>query len=313
MTAEIKRCLSINAFFMKNFIPIFLFIIIFPVFSFSGDSLKINQMTLYFQSDTGNKKFIAYIKKDLISRLKLLNDFYGIFPSKTYKIYLLEDKGRFNNFSKNDLPEWSSAIAYIKSNTIILKINSAEDVIESSKTLVHELSHLLLYHHFNRKYTPVWINEGLAEYMAGKDISVSEKTIIANALWANTLISLTRIDSLLTFNGIEARLAYLESFSAVSYFIHKHGMDSLYLLLGNISNTNNINHAFLKTVGYDFIDFELDWYNELEDKYIWLIILNLDNLIWISITILAITVFISIKIRNKKKIDNWNVSDEYEY
>ena len=299
---------------MKIFIFTILFLLINIFSAFADDSLKVDQMTLYFQSDTGNRRFVEYITKDLSSRLRLLKSFYGVFPSKNYKIYLLKDNERFRNFSKNDLPKWSRAIAYIKSNTIILKINSAEDVIESSKTLVHELSHMILYHHFRRDHIPVWINEGLAEYMAGKKISVAEKTIIANALWANRLISLTKIDSLLSYDGVKARLAYLESLSAVNYFVYKHGQDSLYLLLENIDKTADINVAFINTVGYDFIDFELEWYKELDSKYLWLIILNLDNLIWISITILAFTVFISIKIRNKKKIDDWiELTDDYEY
>jgi len=299
---------------MKIFTITLLFLIINTIFSFADDSLRVGQMTLYFQSDTGNRRFIEYIKKDLNTRLNPLKSFYGNFPSNNYKIYLLKNDKRFKNFSKNNLPEWSRAIAYIKNNTIILKINSAEDVIESSKTLVHELSHMILHHHFRRDHIPVWINEGLAEYVAGKKISVAEKTIIANALWANKLIPLAKIDSLLLFDGIKARLAYLESLSAVNYFIHKHGQDSLYLLLENMNKIADINLAFINAVGYDFIDFELEWYKELDTKYLWLIILNLDNLIWISITILAFTVFISIKIRNKKKIDDWmELTDDYEY
>ncbi len=296
---------------MKILIYGFLFVTVFCIFTQAEEQLQIDRMTLSFRSDTEDKKFIDYIKKDLIQRLSLLKSFYSTLPAENYKIYLLKNKKRFDTFSKNDLPEWSRAIAYVKENTIILKINSAEDVLESSKTLVHELSHLLLYRRFNKQKIPVWINEGLAEYMAGKEFSVSEKTIIANALWANTLIPLSRIDSLLSFGAVKARLSYLESLAAVKFYIGKHGIKSLYKLLENIDRTADVNQAFLITVGYDFIDFELEWYKELDDKYFWMVILNLDSLLWISITVLAIIVFISIKIRNKKKIEKLDLWDDY--
>lgn len=296
---------------MKILLYVFFFVTLFCIFTQAEDQLQIDHMTLSFRSDTQDKKFIDYIKKDLTQRLNLLKSFYGSLPAENYKIYLLKNKKRFDTFSKNDLPEWSRAIAYVKENTIILKINSAEDILESSKTLVHELSHLLLYKHFNKRQIPVWLNEGLAEYMAGKELSVSEKTIIANALWANTLIPLSRIDSLLSFDAAKARLSYLESLAAVKFFIRKYGLKSLYRLLENIDKTAEVNQAFLNTVGYDFIDFELEWYKELDDKYLWMVILNLDSLLWASITILAIIVFISIKIRNKKKIEKLDLWDDY--
>ncbi len=284
---------------------------IFCSFSRAEEQLRIDRMTLTFRSDTDDRQFIEYIKNDLMLRLRLLKSFYGTLPAENYKIYLLKNKKRFDTFSKNDLPEWSRAIAYVKQNTVILKINSAEDILESSKTLVHELSHLILYQRFNEQKIPVWINEGLAEYVAGKELSVAEKTIIANALWTNTLIPLSRIDSLLSFDAVKARLAYLESLAAVKFFVGKYGQKNLYKLLGNIDSSGDINQAFLKTVGYDFIDFELEWYNELDDKYLWMVILNLDSLLWISITVLAIIVFIAIKIRNKKKIEKLDLWDDY--
>ncbi len=296
---------------MKIFIYILVLTAIFCTFSKAEEKLKIDRMTLIFRSDTNDKNFIDFIETDIKQRLTLIKSFYGGLPDENYIIYLLKNKERFETFSKKDLPEWSRAIAYVKNNTIILKINSAEDILESSKTLAHELSHMLLYRRFNERHIPVWLNEGLAEYLAGKELSLAEKTIIANALWTNSLIPLSRIDSLLLFDAVKARLSYLESLVAVKFYIGKHGLKNLYRLLENIDESTGINPAFLKTVGYDFIDFEVEWYKELDDKYLWMVILNLDSLLWLSITVLAIVVFLSIKIRNKKKIEKLDSWDDY--
>jgi hypothetical protein len=295
---------------MKIVFYIAIVLIFFEVTSYADDILQIDQMTLSFHSDTGDKKFINYIKNDLMKRLERLDNFYGVLPPKSYKIYLLKNGERFDSFSKNDLPKWSRAIAYAKNNTIVLKINSAEDVIESSKTIVHELSHMLLYYYFKDNKIPVWINEGLAEHIAGKEINFTEKNIFSNALWGNDLISLNRIDSLLSFDAVKARLAYLESLSAVEFFINKHGEKRLYQLLGNLKRSNGVNNAFIQTVGYDFIDFELEWYQDLDDKYYWMAILNCENMLWTAIMILVVVVFIVIKIRNKKKLDAWDLWEE---
>jgi len=108
-------------------------------------------------------------------------------------------------------------------------------------------------------------------------------------------------------------LAYAQSISAIEYFTRKHSIADLQRLIQNIPKYRSINDAFKNTVGYDILDFELNWYSDLRDRYRWMFILNLDNLLWVFMGFLAITAIVAVRYRNKKKLKKWEETEEFDY
>ena len=84
-------------------------------------------------------------------------------------------------------------------------------------------------------------------------------------------------------------------------------------MIQNVPRYRSINDAFKNTVGYDVLDFELNWYADLRDRYRWMAVLNLDNLLWVFMGFLAILVIIIIRYRNKKKLQLWEETEEFDY
>ena len=152
---------------------------------------------------------------------------------------------------------------------------------------------------------PVWLHEGIAQYLSGYDLTINDRIHLANALTSNNIISLTAMDTLFTFSQVNARLAYIEALTAIQFIVKNHGVEALKMLVQNMSTNISVDEAFKKSIGYDFIDFEIYWYEELRSQNRWLIILNFENILWISIVLLAILAIIIIKIRNHKLEKSW--------
>ena len=251
-------------------------------------------------------KLLAQIKDPL----ERIENFFGYKPGSVITIYITKSDREYKKYSISRVPEWSQAVAYINERLIILKFASAEEIKKSPQILLHELTHIFISDRLSPDRIPTWLNEGLADYLSGDELTLQDKLLIANALTTRNIIELSSLDSLITFHRPQAQLAYAQALTAVQYCIKMHGEEKLRKLIKNLARYRSLNDAFLATVGYDFIDFEIDWYEDIYKQYRWLIVLNLENLIWISITVLAILAIITIKLRNRKKIRGWEETEQ---
>ena len=277
---------------------------------FAGQAKKIVQQRYWFiysgQDSLLIKQLIGRLEENIIS----IEDFFRHKSSAVITIYVTRSETEYYKYASRAVPEWSQAVAFPAKNLVVLKIISAEDVIESARILLHELVHINLAGRLHGKQVPLWLNEGLAQYLSGDLLTFDDKIVLANALVTRKILSFAAIDSLQKFSKVKARLAYIQSKSAVEFFVGRHGLDRLQLLISNSAGYRSINDAFKKTVGYDALDFEIFWYSDLKERYAWMIILNLDSLIWISMGGLAITAIIVIRYRNRKKLRHWKETED---
>lgn len=250
---------------------------------------------------------------DLFSRmqkpLERIEDFFRRKPGSVITIVITRSGEEYLRHIPAATPQWSQAIARPEERLIVLKLSDAHEIKNAPFILAHELVHIYLGEYFLQKRLPAWLNEGLAEYLSDSGIALEQKVLLANALSARKIVELNALDSLLTFPQAKAHLAYAEALSAVEFFTAKHGSDRLLELIQNITALRSVNMAFKSTVGYDFIDFEILWYEDLTKKYRWLIILNLDNLLWVLMGLLAVAAILVVKSRNRKKLKTWEENE----
>ena len=248
------------------------------------------------------KRLVSKIEKQLIT----IEDFFDYKPKSIITIIITRSDAEYASYRGNAIPEWSQALALTKEKIILLKIVSAEDIIRSPEILLHELVHIFFEDRVANQRIPVWFHEGIAQYLSGYELTINDRIQLANALTSNNIVSLTAMDTLFAFGQVKARLAYIEALTAIQFIIKNHGVDALKLMIQNLSNRISLNEAFEKSLGYDFIDFEIYWYEEIQSQNRWLIFLNLENILWISIVLLAIFAIIIIKIRNYKLEKSWD-------
>lgn len=257
------------------------------------DSLLINQL-------------VNRLQQNIVS----IENFFENKSGSIITIYVTRSEQEYYKYASRTVPEWSQAVAFPGKNLVVLKLISAEEIKKSAQILLHELVHINIAGRLHKKQIPVWLNEGLAQYLSGDLLSFDNKIVLANALLAKKIIRFTDIDSLHNFKAVKARLAYIQSKSAVEFFIRRHGLEKLQHLVQNIARYHSINDAFRETVGYDALDFEIFWYSDLKDHYSWMVILNLDNLLWILMGLLAIVAIVIIRYRNRKKLRLWTETEE---
>ncbi len=239
-----------------------------------------------------------------------MESFFGESPGGMVTIIITRSKQEYRSYLVGKVPEWSQAVAFIGERLIVVRLERAEAISRLPRIMAHELSHILIAEMAPAERIPVWLNEGIAEYLSGDALSLQDKITIANAMQTGSIPPLETLDSLLAFQNQRAQLAYAQARTAVDYFIEQHGVAKLQQLLHNIGYYPSVNDAFEQTVGYDFIDFEIKWYQDLHDRYRWLVFLNLENILWMSITFLFVMALIVIRRRNKRRIRHWEEEED---
>jgi cbb3-type cytochrome oxidase subunit 3 len=233
--------------------------------------------------------------------------FYEIQIEQPVNIIISDSQEEFRVFGQNGLPVWAAA-AYIAHHDLIIVKNPAwaGSLPGLEHDFVHELSHLYFFRKFKENKLPLWYNEGLAEFLSGSQIEMTQAFKISNALFTGNIIALEDIDSLLYFRQPRAELAYLESLSAVLYLseLLLKGGDSFQAFHDKICLAG-WEKALQESIGTDELGFELDWLNVLEKKYRWTMLINFDNILWVILVIILFLAMYVIRLRNKKRLRRW--------
>ncbi len=239
-----------------------------------------------------------------------LNRFYEIVSSKLIKIEIAESPEEFRALAQQKLPDWTGALFIPSSNTIILKSSRFGGTLFSlQQDLIHELSHAYFHQKFDDLNIPLWYNEGIAMWLSKRRIGMGDAITISNALWAKRIIPLSAIDSLLQFDRHRAYLAYLESLSAIQFMIHRLSEKQTLQDFQNLIVQKGWAEAVKSMLGMDEIDLEIQWYRYIEKKYKWMIVLNLENFLWVALIIILFLSVYAIRYRNRKKMQEWELQE----
>ena len=135
---------------------------------------------------------------------------------------------------------------------------------------------------------------------------------ISNALFANNIVDLADIESVLGFSQPQAELAYLQALSAVQYLnelLTQGGYDLQ--SFHEIIVQKGWSAALQECIATDDIGFEVQWYQSLEKKYRWIMLMDFDNLIWIILVVVLFLALYLIRLRNKRKMRKWEEESDY--
>ena len=282
--------------------------------SISANNRKIIKFLNYdFVFKDADSTFAKILISKVTGSLKNIENFFDYSSGSVVTIIMTRSEKEYVAYTHNRVPEWSQAVAIPENKIIILKIVKPEEIGKSPEIVLHEIVHIVIGERFPGRSIPVWLNEGLAQYLSGYKFTFNDKILFANAIAANKIPDLNSLDSLLEFNTAKAKIAYLGALSAVEYIIKEHGLPGLKNLLQHFGSVRSPDKAFKSAFGYDFIDFELRWYQDIEKDYKWLVVLNFDNLLWIFIGLLAVLAILVIRLRNRKKLNDWEQIEEQSF
>ena len=293
-------------------------IIIFATFQFfllcsltkAGDLQKFTRGNFLFYYPKGDSLLVEYLLKKTDKPLHRVESFFYEPLTTPVTILIVKSDRSFRAYFHNQIPEWSQAIAIPRERMIVLKLSDAEQIKKGPQILVHEAVHILVFDHLKGANIPTWMNEGLAEYFSEGAPSLQKRIILSNAIVENKMIDLMAIDTLFRFNAVKARLAYIESQSAITFLVQKYGLSHLKQLLDYIAQRKILNDAFKLTYNFDFLDFEIKWNEYIYKHYRWLVLLKFEDWLFAFISLLFLAAVLAVYLRNKKKLKQMEEESE---
>jgi len=232
------------------------------------------------------------------------------FPD-TVRVIVAIDERKFKQVLGPAFPDWGAAAAIPERNLIVVKSPDHFPVGKSLDELLgHELGHLMLDNASGRLWLPRWFEEGFCQLISG-EWRLAQDFLITRAVWGSGLIPLTALESVNSYGGAKASLAYAQSYLAISALVRDFGIEVLPDFLERYRENNNFYNAFFQATGYDYIEWVGDWQNKTAHRYRLLVYL-FDPAVLLPLIALLFVILYLIKIYQvRKKRKRWELEERY--
>jgi len=292
-------------YFSHTISILILVVLLVPRFSFSQPTLSTPSFDIYAHDENLAKE----IKMILELSYQKISSFLAESLTHVVSVYAVDSEEEFHLLVGNSFPDWGVGCAIPSQNLIILKSPLHFDYHRPLSELVtHELAHVFLGNLTKGVAIPRWLDEGFAmhqsqEWQIGQDIAV------ARALLTGSILRLSQIESVNAFRESKAQLAYTESFLAVSYLAAEYGEDAIRELVDHLASGTNIDLAFLKTIGSNYLTFQLEFDKYIKSKYNWISFFGDTYFLWVGLAFLIIFFYLAKKRRTKKILREWELEE----
>ena len=171
---------------------------------------------------------------------------------------LLYSRENFRDITRS--PSWAGALFDGRIKIPAGGIN--EKTAELEKVVFHEYTHALVKR-LSKGRAPTWLNEGLAEYEEGRDISGYDDYLKRVAMTGK--VRLRHLEgSFMRLDPRSAELAYLISLSATRYIIREFGVFSVKRILENLGEGMTVDSAMRASIYMGYDDVEKSWLDSLK-------------------------------------------------
>lgn len=236
----------------------------------------------------------------------------GYRPRGSTRIFMAATEEEFASLTRGAIPDWGIGCAYPGHNLIILRSQKATDSrgMDLAEIAVHEFTHVVLGQAVGGKRIPRWFDEGLAMYES-REWEIGQGITLARAAFSRSIIPLNEIDRVLTFQESKARLAYMESFLAVSFIIQEYGIEKFHEIISQLARTGDMDQTLRLTIGLSLGEFEQSWLDHVKSKYRWASFLTNTFYLWIAICAFFLLIYLMKKRRERKIIQRWEGEGDY--
>ena len=124
---------------------------------------------VHFRRATEAKKVVREIEYDLNFVATQLGAKPESYARKSH-VYVFEDAGEWAQFlAKADAPDWFGSFAH--GDELFLSVRGRDNSAFDSHTLAHETTHAAVSRIYGNRRWPIWLNEGIAEYMGSAAVA----------------------------------------------------------------------------------------------------------------------------------------------
>ncbi|HSE39464.1 MAG TPA: peptidase MA family metallohydrolase [Acidobacteriota bacterium] len=176
-------------------------------------------------------------------------------------VVILYPQERFQTIT--EAPEWSAGINDGKIKLPVRGIKSLNE--EMRGVLIHELTHSFVNYKTSGN-CPVWLHEGLAQRMEGKQISNEAARLMGVFASEGKLPEIVRLNG--SFVGASSDIAqflYVQSLSFTQFLIDRYRFIQMNVLLDELGNGRNLDDAFLTAYFVPLSRIEAEWRQSLKE------------------------------------------------
>ena len=227
-------------------------------------------------------------------------------PQGTIPIYLYPDRRSF--LKATGIEPGDSVVGVAHTRTLRVRIDASGLYADVDHIVPHELVHVFVSQRL-RGYAvnlPVWMQEGLAKYLA-EDWTRADEELLVDAASGGELLPLAQISAVFPSDRQKRSIAYVESYSVVSFMVERYSSQSIPDLLTELETGRPFNQALFYSNGVTPEKLEEEWRRFIFEKY------NLNRwikfasgLISAAMAIAAILAFRAMMIRKRR------VAEEYD-
>lgn len=212
-------------------------------------------------------RFARNLARDFGKRVQDVKDQLGLTPPPEVLVTVGHDADDLSRRLKARLRPWTAGVSIKPKRRIGLNAGSMRPptAMPAAVILRHELTHLAIGERLGpEKRIPLWLEEGICQWVAGTAY-LGLRTDLMSRLNFDDLLLWSDISERFPEDRNTATLAYLQSFSFVSYLARTKGNRFLLDLIDNTAKGVPVHQAILSLTGKAQVDLEKEWI-ELEKR-----------------------------------------------
>ena len=187
------------------------------------------------------------------------------------KIYIMPDQKSFDRLQPGKTPDWADGTAWPDLGLIFLRSPDIRDGRSDPLTQVldHEIAHIVLGRAFGDRPVPRWLQEGVAQLVAGEHTHRSIDTLSQGVL-GDSLLSLHELTHRFPKDPNRAHLAYAQSADFIIFLQQNYGSNTLKRLIAFMIQNHSFRDSIRNVTGKSIDDLDLEWRGELSSSWLWL-------------------------------------------
>lgn len=226
-------------------------------------------------------------------------------------VYVGRDQS-FDSLAGGHFPDWGVGVAVSSRNLIALRSPREYPIGEQIPTILrHELAHIHLDAMLDQRRPPRWMHEGYAQQFAHQ-WSIGDDWIVARAVFTDNILPLEDIDGVNSFKDAKAKLAYVESYLAMGFFLKRYGYDGLQLFAQTMRKGGSWDQGFMQATGANYSGFQLEFDKYLRDRFNWAVFLHDTALLWVILTVVFVILYMIKRYRSARKLADWQRQESLE-
>jgi len=222
------------------------------------------------------------------------------------RVVLADDEESFFAMQPGRPPLWADGTAWPHQALVFLKSPRARPGTATPLEVVldHEITHVLLGQAFGHRPVPTWLQEGLAQWIAG-EYGPDTVRRLSRASLSGGLLTLDDIKFGFPKDPIRANLAYAQSADLIAYIASEHGEEAIHELVGEMARGTPVNAAFRKATGSFAHELDAQWRDRLEQSSFGISLLAEETL-WFGLGAPVLVLgWLGVRRRNRRRKEQW--------